>query len=149
MLRGDKEQLEVQVNRLQHKVKDLGEDYRTRLIKYVEDISEFVDKGNGVPDPNGVRDTRMREYVDRMITGKGKRNMANKYESLLVSYRNLRQLCEQRGFEDTDMGPDEHELVMSDAEIQAAQQRENNRLRTQINKLKSDLAAIRAKVCLG
>ncbi|KAL5022087.1 hypothetical protein ScPMuIL_001242 [Solemya velum] len=33
------------------------------------------------------------------------------------------------------------------AEIQAAQQRENNRLRTQINKLKSDLAAIRAKVC--
>lgn len=39
MARSDKEALEVQVNRLQHKVKDLGEDYRMRLIKYVEDIS--------------------------------------------------------------------------------------------------------------
>lgn len=63
--------------------------------------------------------------------------------------RNLRQLCEQRGFEDADMGPDEHEVVMSDTEIQAAQNRENNRLRAQINKLKNDLAAIRVKVCLN
>ena len=39
MARSDKEQLEVQVNRLQHKCKDLGEDFRMRLIKYVEDIS--------------------------------------------------------------------------------------------------------------
>lgn len=37
--RSEKEALEVQVNRLQHKVKDLGEDYRMRLIKYIEDIS--------------------------------------------------------------------------------------------------------------
>lgn len=42
MARSDKEALEVQVNRLQHKVKDLGEDYRMRLIKYVEDISVSI-----------------------------------------------------------------------------------------------------------
>ena len=29
----------MQRNRLQHKVKDLGEDFRARLIKYIEDIS--------------------------------------------------------------------------------------------------------------
>ena len=40
--RGEKEQLELQLNRLQHKVKDLGEDYRGRLIKYVEDIAVSV-----------------------------------------------------------------------------------------------------------
>lgn len=39
MARSEKEALEVQVNRLQHKVKDLGEDFRMRLIKYIEDIS--------------------------------------------------------------------------------------------------------------
>jgi hypothetical protein len=39
MARSDKETLEVQINRLQHKVKDLGEDFRMRLIKYIEDIS--------------------------------------------------------------------------------------------------------------
>lgn len=31
--------LETQCNRLQHKVKDQGEDFRLRLIKYVEDIA--------------------------------------------------------------------------------------------------------------
>lgn len=39
MARSEKEALEVQVNRLQHKVKDQGEDFRLRLIKYIEDIS--------------------------------------------------------------------------------------------------------------
>jgi len=39
MARSEKEALEVQGNRLQHKVKDLGEDFRLRLIKYIEDIS--------------------------------------------------------------------------------------------------------------
>lgn len=38
-LRGEKEHTETQVNRLQHKVKDLGEDFRARLVKYVEDIA--------------------------------------------------------------------------------------------------------------
>ena len=42
-LRGEKEQLTTQVNRLQHKVKDLGEDFRTRLVKYVEDIAVSTD----------------------------------------------------------------------------------------------------------
>ena len=42
LARGEKETLEMQRNRLQHKVKDLGEDYRARLIKYVEDIAVSV-----------------------------------------------------------------------------------------------------------
>ena len=39
LARSEKESLEMQRNRLQHKCKDLGEDFRARLIKYVEDIS--------------------------------------------------------------------------------------------------------------
>ena len=38
-MRGEKQALETQLNRLQHKVKDLGEDFRARLVKYVEDIA--------------------------------------------------------------------------------------------------------------
>ena len=37
--RQEKENLEMQRNRLQHKCKDLGEDFRLRLCKYIEDIS--------------------------------------------------------------------------------------------------------------
>ena len=38
-VRGEKQALDTQLNRLQHKVKDLGEDFRARLVKYVEDIA--------------------------------------------------------------------------------------------------------------
>ncbi|XP_048758044.1 coiled-coil domain-containing protein 78-like isoform X3 [Ostrea edulis] len=152
--RGEKEQLELQLNRLQHKVKDLGEDYRGRLIKYVEDISEFVDKNNAGPD--GRNSARMRDYVENMHKDisrshkereeqlsiaaqqyrESKRSLLHKYEELLIHYRNLRLQCEERGLDDIDMGPDETELKLSDSEINSSNLREITRLKGEVNRLK-------------
>ncbi|XP_078318068.1 coiled-coil domain-containing protein 78-like isoform X1 [Crassostrea virginica] len=161
--RGEKEQLELQLNRLQHKVKDLGEDYRGRLIKYVEDIAEFVDKSNAGPD--GHSSGRMRDYVENMHKDiarshkereeqlslaaqqyrETKRNLLHKYEELLIHYRNLRLQCEERGLDDIDMGPDETELKLSDSEINSSNLREITRLKGENNKLKQTLDNYKSK----
>ena len=38
-LRNDKQNLESVNNRLQHKLKDINDEFRSRLVKYVEDIA--------------------------------------------------------------------------------------------------------------
>ncbi|XP_071137257.1 coiled-coil domain-containing protein 78-like [Mytilus edulis] len=154
--RGEKEQLEVSNNRMHHKVKDIGEDYRARLIKYVEDIAEYVDKGSG-PDPR--QSVHMREYVDNMLKDiskshkereeqlsmaaqqyrENKKALLHKYEELLIHYRNLRLQSEQRGIDDIDMGPDETELKLNESEIDSANLREITRLKTTNNELRKTL----------
>ncbi|XP_062568763.1 coiled-coil domain-containing protein 78-like [Saccostrea cucullata] len=165
--RGEKEQLELQLNRLQHKVKDLGEDYRGRLIKYVEDIAEFVDKNNAGPD--GRSSGRMRDYVENMHKDisrshkereeqlslaaqqyrESKRSLLHKYEELLIHYRNLRLQCEERGLDDIDMGPDETELKLSDSEINSSNLREITRLKGEVNKLKQTVQNYKNKYGLS
>lgn len=160
--RGEKEQLEVSNNRMHHKVKDLGEDYRARLIKYVEDIAEYVDKGSG-PDPR--QSVHMREYVDNMLKDitkshkereeqlsmaaqqyrENKKVLLHKYEELLIHYRNLRLQAEQRGIDDIDMGPDETELKLTESEIDSANLREITRLKTTNNELKKKLDTLKIK----
>ncbi|KAK3092086.1 hypothetical protein FSP39_025060 [Pinctada imbricata] len=162
--RGEKEQLEQQRNRLQHKVKDLGEDYRSRLIKYVEDIAEFVDKGSQGAD--GRYAIQMRDYVDSMVKDitkshkereeqlsqaaqqyrENKRSLLHKYEELLIHYRNLRLQCEERGLDDIDMGPDETELKLSDSEINSSNLREISRLKGENNRLKQVVDNLKIKV---
>ena len=61
-------------------------------------------------------------------------------------YRSLRLQCEQRGLDDIDMGPDEHQLNISDTEIQSAHLREISRLKSEATQLKSDLDTIKTKV---
>ncbi|RUS87317.1 hypothetical protein EGW08_004929, partial [Elysia chlorotica] len=162
-LRGEKEALESQCNRLQHKVKDLGEDFRARLVKYVEDIAEYVDKGSGVPGQAQQR--RMRDYCDSMLKDirrshkeredqlsqaaqafkKRLQNTAHSYEMVLVAYRNLRQTCEARGFERVDLGPDETELRLGDTELQSSHLKELDKAKGDLGKLKNELDAIKLK----
>ncbi|XP_053394092.1 coiled-coil domain-containing protein 78-like isoform X2 [Mercenaria mercenaria] len=163
MARSDKEQLEVQVNRLQHKCKDLGEDFRMRLIKYVEDISDYMDGGGGVPDAK--REKKMKVYVDNMLKDitmshkdredqlshaaqqyrEQKRKFAHKYEELLVAYRNLRLTCEQRGIDPIDLGPDEHKLSMSDSDITTNHLKEINRLKSERDEIRDQLNSMKNK----
>ena len=42
-VKNEKEELETLNNRLQHKLKDVNADFRSRLVRYVEDISVRVD----------------------------------------------------------------------------------------------------------
>lgn len=160
-LRGEKQALETQLNRMQHKVKDLGEDFRARLVKYVEDIAEYVDKGAG----RGHSEERLRDYCDQMLkdikrshkereqqlseAAQNYRQRLQKtvhdYEELLIAYRNLRQTCEMRGFEVADLGPDEYELKLSEQEVQTSHLRELDRVRGELAKTKNDLDALKMR----
>ncbi|XP_059155253.1 coiled-coil domain-containing protein 78-like [Physella acuta] len=162
-LRGEKEAVETQTNRLQHKVKDLGEDFRARLVKYVEDIAEFVDKGSGVPGQQHER--KMREYVDSMLKDirrshkeredqlsqaaqtfkKRLQNTVHSYEQVLIAYRNLRQTCEARGFDRADLGPDENDLKLGDTEIQSSHLKELDKTKSELNRAKNELDAVKLR----
>lgn len=163
MARSDKEALEVQVNRLQHKVKDLGEDFRMRLVKYIEDISDYMDNGSGIP--NGKRDKEMKQYVDNMLKDitmahkeredqlshaarqykEQKTKYGHKYEELLIAYRNLRLICEQRGVDPVDMGPDEHKMSLSESEITSNHLKEISRLKSEREELRDQLNSLKNK----
>ncbi|XP_025111597.1 coiled-coil domain-containing protein 78-like isoform X1 [Pomacea canaliculata] len=162
-LRGEKQAIESQLNRMQHKVKDLGEDFRARLVKYVEDISDFVDKGTSGPAQKS--EVRLREYCDAMLkdirrshrereqqlseaaqTFRNRlQNTVHKYEELLIAYRNLRQTCEARNFDAADLGPDENELKLSDTEIQTSHLREVDRVKGELAKVRNDLDALKLR----
>ncbi|KAK7100698.1 coiled-coil domain-containing protein 78-like isoform X2 [Littorina saxatilis] len=159
-IRGEKESLQTQLNRLQHKAKDLGEDFRARLIKYVEDIAEFVDKGQANHPQN-----RLRDYCDGMLkdirrshkereaqlseAARGyKERMAktiHSYEALLIAYRNLRQTCEARGFDKADLGPDEYEMKLSDSEIQSAHMKELDRVKSELARTKNETDTLKMR----
>ncbi|XP_005089165.1 coiled-coil domain-containing protein 78 [Aplysia californica] len=162
-LRGEKEALETQTNRLQHKVKDLGEDFRARLVKYVEDIAEYVDKGSGVPGHH--QEKRMRDYVDSMLKDirrshreredqlshaaqayrKRLQTTTHSYEQVLIAYRNLRQTCEARGFDRVDLGPGEDELRLGDSEVQSSHLKELDRTKGELGKVKNELDAVKLR----
>uniref|UniRef100_A0A0B6ZHZ4 DUF4472 domain-containing protein n=2 Tax=Arion vulgaris TaxID=1028688 RepID=A0A0B6ZHZ4_9EUPU len=162
-IRGDKEALEIQVNRLQHKIKDLGEDFRARLVKYVEDIAEYVDKGSGMPGQQ--QDKKFRDYCDGMLKDirkshreredqlsqaaqtykKRLQNTIHSYEQVLVAYRNLRQTCEARGFDRADLGPDENEMKLGETEIQSSHLKELDKTKSDLAKAKSELDTMKLR----
>ncbi|ESP05627.1 hypothetical protein LOTGIDRAFT_102894 [Lottia gigantea] len=167
ILRGENESIQTQLNRMQHKVKDIGEDYRARLVKYIEDISEYVDKGSGVP--NAATEARLREYTHSMLKDIRRshrdrenqlsqaaqnykhrlQNILRKFEEVLIAYRNMRQLCEARGISEADMGPDEHHLNLSDADIQSAHLKEIGRLKAELSNMRSDSESHKIRVSCG
>ena len=60
--------------------------------------------------------------------------------------RNLRQICEARGFENSDLGPDEHEIKLSDFEIESSHLRELDKVNKELVHVKNELDAMKIKV---
>lgn len=62
--------------------------------------------------------------------------VVRRHEELLCAYRDLRAQVELLGRDDLDLGPDEHEMMITDAELQSAQQKEIVRLQSEIHNLR-------------
>ena len=60
--------------------------------------------------------------------------------------RELRQQVEDKGFDDLDLGPDEHQLQLADKELHSAQQKEINRLREDLGQATNELEALKLRV---
>ncbi|XP_019633836.1 PREDICTED: coiled-coil domain-containing protein 78-like [Branchiostoma belcheri] len=152
MAEGKQRQLEIEHSKAQQQFKDLNSEYRTRLIRYVQDIGEYIDTSAGTAPPNQQQLKDMRRYIDAMIADtkqaykareeqlsqaakmykKQAKQMANKHEQLLVAYSQLREqvLAGGRSLE-IDLGLSDVDLQLSDGEreLHAAQTVELNRLR--------------------
>ncbi|ELT95507.1 hypothetical protein CAPTEDRAFT_226630 [Capitella teleta] len=166
-LRNDKQNLETVNNRLQHKLKDVNDEFRSRLVKYVEDIADYVDHGG---HPDRKKDAaNMKKYLDSMMQDlrkahkvreeqlssaaqnyKGRLDGAlRKHEELLVAYRELRQQVEDKGFDELDLGPDEHHLNITDKDLTTAQQKEILRLKQELGNVTSELEALKIRGRMG
>lgn len=65
-----------------------------------------------------------------------------RHEEMLCAYRDLRAQVEALGMDDLDLGPDEHELVLSEPALQSSQQREIVRLQTELHSLRMQLKVV-------
>jgi len=63
-------------------------------------------------------------------------NVVRRHEELLCAYRDLRAQVEVIGLDDLELGPDERELQVSDADLQSSQQKEILRLQSEVHRLK-------------
>ena len=60
--------------------------------------------------------------------------------------RELREQVEAHGYDDLELGPDEHKLKLTDRELQSKQQKEINRLREDLNQYSTELESLKIRV---
>ncbi|XP_061423376.1 LOW QUALITY PROTEIN: coiled-coil domain-containing protein 78 [Lethenteron reissneri] len=143
--------VEVENSRLQLQLKELNEEYRSRLQRYVRDLADYVDgaAARGMGEGGGLQGARTRHYVDAMLQDvraahrareeqlaaaarsykKRARNVLKQHEPLLIAYRVLRDQVVSLGRADVDPGPPEARFSLTDAELQTAHSRELAQLR--------------------
>ena len=61
-------------------------------------------------------------------------------------FRELREQVEARGFDDLDLGPDEHQLMMTDSQLHSSQQREISKLKKNLHHTKNELESLKIRV---
>ncbi|XP_063791524.1 coiled-coil domain-containing protein 78 isoform X2 [Pseudophryne corroboree] len=159
---GQLKEVEAENSRLQLQLKELNEEYRSRLNRYIQDLAEYVD-GNLRGTGGQVDPARMKQFVDSMMSDikashrsreeqlanatrqykKRMQNLVKKHENLLIAYRMQREQILALGNSDVDPGPPEHHFTITDPELQTQSTMELNRLRedkalleTQIQDLK-------------
>ncbi|CAH1772742.1 unnamed protein product [Owenia fusiformis] len=170
--RSSRDQLESERNRLQHKLKDINEEYKSRLNQYVRDIAEYIDKpgrGQKFGEDEGAAKEKLTKYVHRMIKdlrtahkhreeqlsqavqtmNKQLHQVIKRHEGLLIAYRDLRQQVDSLGIHDIELGPDESDLQMKDKELQSRQEQEIFRLKDELEKIKSSYEATKLRLNVG
>lgn len=135
--RQQNKELESDNNRLQNKLKDLNEEYKSRLVRYVDDIAEYIDSTRSQNEKN----IKLKAYMEAMLKDikraahtreeqltdavKKYKNVSKtfikRHEELLVAYRLLRTQIINLGY-DVDLGPDQFDLYINDADLKLDQQ---------------------------
>ncbi|XP_070617088.1 coiled-coil domain-containing protein 78 [Erythrolamprus reginae] len=163
---GHLQEVESENSRLQLQLKELNEEYRSRLVQYITDLAEYTDSKSSTAkkDP-----TQMKRFVDSMLKdirasyksreeqlaraarGYKKRiqNLVKKHEGLLIAYRTQREQIRLLGSRDLDPGPPEHHFSITDAELLTTTSQELNRLREDKANLEGQLYELQMKVKLS
>ncbi|XP_054851554.1 coiled-coil domain-containing protein 78 isoform X3 [Eublepharis macularius] len=162
------QEVEAENSRLQLQLKELNEEYRSRLVQYIADLAAYVDsksveKAGTSKAPS--EPAHMKRFVDSMLKdirashksreeqlagaarGYKKRlqNLVKIHENLLIAYRMQREQVRMLGSNETDLGPPEHHLAITDAELLNSTSQELNRLREDKARLEAELHELQMK----
>ncbi|NXM52607.1 CCD78 protein, partial [Illadopsis cleaveri] len=159
---GQLQEAEAENSRLQLRLKELNEEYRSRLARYLRELANYMDsKPSNVtghskaPAGKGA----MRNFVDSMLRDirasyksreeqlaraargykKRMKDLAKKHENLLIAYGRQREQIRSLGSSAMDCGPAELHLCITDPELLTNSSRELNRLREEKAKLEMQL----------
>ncbi|NXY24245.1 CCD78 protein, partial [Atrichornis clamosus] len=145
------QEVEAENSRLQLQLKELNEEYRSRLAQYIRDVANYMDsKSSNVTGrskaPAGQ--AAMKHFVDSMLKDirasyksreeqlaraargykKRMKDLVKKHESLLIAYGLQREQIRSLGSSTMDCGPAELHLSITDPELLTKSSRELNRL---------------------
>ncbi|XP_058851952.1 coiled-coil domain-containing protein 78 isoform X2 [Acipenser ruthenus] len=157
-------EVEAENSGLQLQLKELNEEYRARLLRYLQDIAEYVDGsvGAGAGRPPLER-SQMKSFVDNMLKdvkasyktreeqlasaarGYKKRlqHLLRTHESLLIAYRMQREQILALEEHSLDPGPPESHFSVPDNDLQEEKSRELQRLREDKARLETQLREAR------
>uniref|UniRef100_A0A8C5PRN2 Coiled-coil domain containing 78 n=1 Tax=Leptobrachium leishanense TaxID=445787 RepID=A0A8C5PRN2_9ANUR len=158
-------EVEVENSRLQLNLKELNEEYRSRLNRYIQDLADYVDGTLRGGTGNKVDPVRMKQYVDNMLSDirsshrsreeqlasaarrykKRMQNLVKKHESLLVAYRMQREQILALANHNVDPGPPEHHFSITDPELLSQSLQELNLLREDKARLEMQVQELKEK----
>ncbi|NXG58454.1 CCD78 protein, partial [Hemiprocne comata] len=156
------QEVEAENSRLQLRLKELNEEYRSRLAQYIKDVADYMDsKSSNVTGPSKAPadPAPMKRFVDRMLKDirasyksreeqlagaargykKRVKNLVKKHENLLIAYGLQREQIRSLGGSSMDCGPAELHFSITDPELLTNTTRELNRLREDKAKLEMQL----------
>ncbi|XP_056359055.1 coiled-coil domain-containing protein 78 isoform X2 [Oenanthe melanoleuca] len=169
---GQLQEVEAENSRLQLRLKELNEEYRSRLAQYIRDVANYMDsKPSSVNGPSQAPagQAAMKSFVDSMLRDirasyksreeqlaraargykKRLKDLARKHENLLIAYGLQREQIRSLGSKVTDCGPAELHFCITEPELLTNSSRELNRLREEKAKLEMQLQQLQKKSLKG
>ncbi|NWI55271.1 CCD78 protein, partial [Calyptomena viridis] len=156
------QEVEAENSQLQLQLKELNEEYRSRLAQYIRDVANYMDsKSNNMTGHSKVPadHAAMKHFVDNMLKDirasyksreeqlaraargykKRMKDLVKKHENLLIAYGLQREQIRSLGSSAVDCGPAELHFSITDPELLTNTTQELNRLREQKAKLEMQL----------
>ncbi|XP_029954780.1 coiled-coil domain-containing protein 78 [Salarias fasciatus] len=150
-------EVEEENSKLQLQVKELNEEYRARLVCYLQDLSEYID---GVGNSNNVsKQGKMKTFVDGMLEDvrssyrlreeqlasaarsyrKRLQKIIRTHQALIIAYRVQREQILSKPDSGLDPGPPEAQFSLEPAELRDEVEKELQGLRRDEARLEDQL----------
>ncbi|XP_054246878.1 coiled-coil domain-containing protein 78 [Indicator indicator] len=159
------QEVEAENSELQLRLKELQEDCRCRLARYLRELATYMDSksSNAAGPPKGpAGHAAMKSFVERLLKDirasykareeqlataarsyrKRLRSLARKHESLLIAYGLQREQIRAWGSSTMDCGPAELHFALTEPELLTSTARELNRLREEKARLELQLQEV-------
>ncbi|XP_027549457.1 coiled-coil domain-containing protein 78 isoform X2 [Neopelma chrysocephalum] len=162
------QEVEAENSQLQLRLKELNEEYRSRLARYIRDVANYMDSKSSHVTRHSkapADHAAMKHFVDNMLKDirasyksreeqlaraargykKRMKDLVKKHENLLIAYGLQREQIRSLGSSAMDCGPAELHFSISDPELLTNTTRELNRLREEKAKLEMQLQELQKK----